>query len=619
MVCTSILMTVSTCNYSNYYSQIAHKIDMDAYGLAQVYRRVKDAAQAKYKLDTDDAQNSEMHNPLPKGLDIISAKKHKYLGRSLVFSAAKKTMPGGARKRYQDLLQMQQVASVVLDDYLEYRNDMYEMQHERLLTLGHCATLVQQLTHPPSLDEAMQIIRGEYKESHESKNTPTPIHGNKELFSSDGIEKSFWLQGLPLNGLEDAVAAHLRTDAAMEAVASRAAGDPTRRSRWSVVAAPHDLTGPPVDLLTLPSIQNETLIARAFPYDNINSLADKEESLWWVAYAAQTTHYPESHRDEEGVGSDLRGGWTAEGQPRGSEAQRRAQELLGQVKGEELLQRVAVDVMSMPDRRALLEKMCIQEEERSSRLSKVLREDVINRIRGKNSAFQLGFLDQETHQERLLACIKIQAFVRGTQSRVLTSERRTEKRVLSALAVLISELSITDTNKKGKAFSLLNKIQTAIKAPAFARPKNRPHSTPPPAMRRSDGVATSNSKKTTDPSSWSASLIRPRDVHAPEIASKTSASSPISSSQKSGKSRKRLAQTSTSSESKSLLNITDESDPEDTLDPLSYISSPSYLESSLEMSSQLFSPKSPAIPYSKIISPRVATSHTDEKPSNSPV
>jgi hypothetical protein len=49
-----------------------------------------------------------------------------------------------------------------------------------------------------------------------------------------------WLSGLTIDGVEYAVHSHLRTAAALK-----------DKTRWSLVAVPHDVTGPPVDITNL--------------------------------------------------------------------------------------------------------------------------------------------------------------------------------------------------------------------------------------------------------------------------------------------------------------------------------------------------------------------------------
>ena len=161
------------------------------------------------------------------------------------------------------------------------------------------------------------------------------------------------------------------------------------------------------------------------------------------------------------------------GQLSHSKSHSKAKELLGEVNGEELLQKVTADVMTFADRRDVLSRRIAEEDEKNARLARVLRDDILGRIRGKNAAHEISLLDEISLQRTLHAVVRIQSFVRGVLSRMRTKVARTEHRVVMALGVLISELSLPDMKKKthlstekskGDANQsyILNKLQKAL-------------------------------------------------------------------------------------------------------------------------------------------------------------
>ncbi len=141
-----------------------------------------------------------------------------------------------------------------------------------------------------------------------------------------------------------------------------------------MVAAPHDVTGPPIGMAALAS-ECEVAYVRPAAESLPLSHRDAEVSLLWVAYAAQVRREyhssiqpvdpaaqpsnhaeellePMVHEDDEKLyapDSDLLARpaplgaealsleWLTIGQRRGSASQRRAQDVLGEVEGEALL------------------------------------------------------------------------------------------------------------------------------------------------------------------------------------------------------------------------------------------------------------------------------------------
>jgi hypothetical protein len=148
-------------------------------------------------------------------------------------------------------------------------------QADRLASLGRCTHLTQQLSHPLSLDDARALITAD----DTAKPMPLSViipnsapsfspfinrddpdakgRGSREIKSNNSLvsevpgrgkeneksQESFsqnWVQDLPSYGLNDAVDLHTQTIEALR-----------NKSKWSLVAVPLNLTGPPVDIAAL--------------------------------------------------------------------------------------------------------------------------------------------------------------------------------------------------------------------------------------------------------------------------------------------------------------------------------------------------------------------------------
>ena len=144
-------------------------------------------------------------------------------------------------------------------------------------SLGQCSFLIEQLSNPPTLDEGFHLIAEEskyranvtsadtrvrsdasskssvVKDKNEKKDKKEQIGENREnrenvtlslpstssTTSSSTFSKD-WIQSLPIYGLDDAVELHIKTMTALRS-----------KSKWSIVAVPHNITGPPVDISDL--------------------------------------------------------------------------------------------------------------------------------------------------------------------------------------------------------------------------------------------------------------------------------------------------------------------------------------------------------------------------------
>jgi hypothetical protein len=185
--------------------------------------------------------------------------------------------------------------------------------------------------HPPSLQDATSLI------SHTD-------NGNAENIPTIEPRWANYLRDLPLSGLETAVKDHQRTMTAL-----------LENSSWSTVVAPHNITGPPVDVSQLLLEEEEEDDDDVWKEEKHKTSVNKSEdnSLLWVAYAAQKSKYTstiqaddsENENDMKTVTEsfsdqrtfDLLARWLSIGRRSSSQAERATQELLGEVPGEELL------------------------------------------------------------------------------------------------------------------------------------------------------------------------------------------------------------------------------------------------------------------------------------------
>lgn len=112
---------------------IARRVDMDTLALAQLQRRIKDAAQIKAKARAREKEGALGYRTLNSHFE-----KRKSFNQSINYDTSDMLRTrtygdmdgglervlgggrGGVRRRYQDLAEMQQKASLLLDDFHAY-------------------------------------------------------------------------------------------------------------------------------------------------------------------------------------------------------------------------------------------------------------------------------------------------------------------------------------------------------------------------------------------------------------------------------------------------------------------------------------------------------------------
>ena len=262
--------------------------------------------------------------------------------------------------------------------------------------------------------------------------------------------------------------------------------------RWGLVAAPHDVTGPPVDIAVLMKRKEKEV----FSFDNptgtsvdvnrggkgkANRLgsglasawadgSDVEESLWWVAYASQGRRYLTDISDvhDQALDSDALlishvdgehkdpGTWANVGKHNGTPAQRAASELVGEVEGEKLLLQLSKQALGAGKRRAEVAKKCEEFSRRVDQLSNVFQHEALSILQTKLAGANAKMLTAHEIRRRDFAATKIQALIRGSKGRKVASVLKSELRVMLALQNLVNELSRPELRSSGLSLAQID-------------------------------------------------------------------------------------------------------------------------------------------------------------------
>ena len=414
-------------------SKLISKIESDALGLAQLQRRIHDAARKRMKVLNKENERGDMFKKAVVGnngsVDDFRA------SADLLATTKPNRRPTSGRAKIQKMMELQHTCAVWKSEYCDSKQFMHNMQNDRLKSLSHCKNLINQTKNLPSLDEAKAFL------------TDGKVSGDRDLK---------WLLDDDLNreGCEDAVKSHLRT---LEVL--------THSDKWNVIAPPHDLTGPPVDISSLPSVADHKGVsvgeidlneAANRQHRNMHHLAslwaagaDAEESLWWVSFASKL---PEQHHvidDEFKIFEKIE---IKMGQPPLDSDKARVQKMLGAVDGHALLLEASKDFLRAKDRRSIVARQVQKQRAKEIRIAHILEEEALE-VRKRLKATTA--LEQHTKYElekRHIAARKIQALLRGHSSRKATATLISEVRMLDAIRVLLGELQgSNDNNRNGAA------------------------------------------------------------------------------------------------------------------------------------------------------------------------
>ena len=400
--------------------KLVSKIESDALGLAQLQRRVHDAARKKLKFLNKENEKGDVLKKTVMG-NTISMDD---LGASidLMATAKPKRRQASGRAKIQKVMELQHTCAVWRSEYCESKLFMQATQDNRLKSLSHCRSLISQTKNLPSLDEAKAFLKN----------------------GSNGDKDLSWLldNDLLQDGCDEAVKSHLRTIDVL-----------THSDKWNVIAPPHDLTGPPVDMSSLPSVADHKGVSVGEvnlnemanrQHGNMHRLAslwaagdDAEESLWWVSYASAlpVQHYAiDDHvKNHDEIEIKM-------GHPSTDEDKARAQKMLGDVDGHALLLEASKDFLRAKDRRAIVEQQVQKQRAKEIRIARYLEEEALE---ARRKAKATSAFEQHTKHElekRYYAAVKIQSLIRGHLSRKATANLMSEVRMLDAISVLLSEL-----------------------------------------------------------------------------------------------------------------------------------------------------------------------------------
>eukprot|EP00602_Paraphysomonas_sp_CaronLab_P013097 CAMPEP_0185040702 /NCGR_PEP_ID=MMETSP1103-20130426/39067_1 /TAXON_ID=36769 /ORGANISM="Paraphysomonas bandaiensis, Strain Caron Lab Isolate" /LENGTH=1763 /DNA_ID=CAMNT_0027580099 /DNA_START=66 /DNA_END=5357 /DNA_ORIENTATION=+ len=469
----------------------------DALSLVQLMDRVKDEAKKK-QIEKDNLyrQQYEIDYTHPGAKPSRGVAGSNMEGRS------------NPRRKFQEYFQSKQQAAVLLDEYLTSQSQWKENQSVRMESLSRSKRLLDHLTGRKkpllSLEDARQAINGSMagiKSSRETRQHGN-LHENTEMKKDRGTYEASVrdiLCDIPPfdnkhdrseNSIHSAIGGHLKTVKAIR-----------EKSNWGAIAYSSMLCGAmhhPVhdanDRFRATGLGLDTALMnvrdldyslhddkkllegqsgkkdKPNKYARINPLqASKQEvyereSLLWVAYATQQRQGgpKEDRGDQPGVGTNTLDNvsrditFTRENREEVllSMAELKANELLGEVKGEELLNALAKKSMISPEKRhAQIMELCEQAVQLRDRLAELLRVRALASVdlQKRRHALRAGKFAKAKSEEEIrdLAATRIQAICRGRRGREFVKHMKAEQRVMGALRLLVAEL--TQPELKGKA------------------------------------------------------------------------------------------------------------------------------------------------------------------------
>jgi hypothetical protein len=344
---------------------------------------------------------------------------------------------------YKDLQYSQFELDSKLGQYLQVKQNTQTLQNERLHCVGNCNRLISQLSHAPSLDDA--------------KKTITTLRTSSISAPSDDDEskkknEKTWFTNVPMDALPNSVSAHLLS---IETMSSN--------TKWNVVSAPQDMTTAPIDVLQLSTtdknqlldenkgnyvlgnvktrsnidldqkISNDTYGDIAKSWSNGDGIHD---SLFWVNYAVQASKYDRGAKEKR-VKDVADGLIEAEGQIDQLPIEK-ISKTLGIDVGHEILQNLASDASTRKRRVHAMKQTCSDDLLKIETLSSEFANKsiaLLHHFKAENLNDNILALEAKARYD---AAVKIQALVRGLQTRVVINSQR---KIMQAFGILVSELS----------------------------------------------------------------------------------------------------------------------------------------------------------------------------------
>ena len=329
--------------------------EVDPLGLAQLQRRIRDKAQ----------QNSKMREKVR--FNPIATSTRLFDGKGGDRSDSKK----GPRRKYQELAECQQRVSILLDDYLMKKPIHQHQSKDRLYSLSNCKNLSDDLQQLPTLEEAREMIKNKKQAAAKNSGQGATTDGKKPnlVVNTSHEETNNWFDELSRDDIGSSVLVHIKGINAMRS-----------KNEWGIVTAPHDVTGPPINIKELSKVidtQLQTDGTKLFPSPAsawING-KDSEESLVWIAYSAQRSKFgSKANEGDENVPPPSP---SAEDE----KSHKAARAILGDVNGEELLGRVAKELSTVQTRREFIRKKIDSERNREGQLAEIFENEALSLIR----------------------------------------------------------------------------------------------------------------------------------------------------------------------------------------------------------------------------------------------
>jgi len=381
--------------------------------LAILHRKVKEAAEKKALGKNVDGTAADMR--------LARANLNAAEGRDGIDRMARHVKSGkdNTRRHYQELAEARARLNALMEGYVLHKSELEHDQTHRLASLGATKELLAELGQLPSLDDARQrILAARQYEMQRHRTGPGADDEEK------AEEHNLWYINVNVinnNNLTAAADRHVLTSATMK-----------NKGRWDVVSAPHDMTGPPISVTELSTIdrQNNISLAKSRAHRQRMATAwanreDQASSLCWVSYAAQQGKYDKT---------DLLALAQAEGGPE------KLASALGIVSGQELLERLAKEAANNRSRLTAVAEYCKAEDVKVDRLASEFASQSMALLAQNRAGEIRQQLSAKDKAERHNRAAQIQALVRGRKDRRLVDNLRSQQRVAQALAVLVAEL-----------------------------------------------------------------------------------------------------------------------------------------------------------------------------------
>ena len=121
------------------------------------------------------------------------------------------------------------------------------LQFDRLYTLGHTKTLLDQLSHLPSLEDAKKMIQNAVIAAEDSEPRNLAVDTGTRR-SPRGPAAADWFNDLAVPEIERAAASHISALSTIRGA---------NKNKWSIVPSPSSVLDQPVDICALESKKSQ--------------------------------------------------------------------------------------------------------------------------------------------------------------------------------------------------------------------------------------------------------------------------------------------------------------------------------------------------------------------------